>query len=319
MSVHSLNRSAPVSLPAAALQQLRRWAAERPLRIALRHRRLGEWKAWRWIDVLREVERAAAGLREQGFGAGSRLLLCGAYEPSLLVLALAAHELGGELSTLSRLARGEALREQLRLERPAFAYVQRREQVEHWLRAGVEQTLPLRLFSAQALPRKVGAWDVLPLDRVFAGEPLERGRLAWREAARDAVLWCEEGTEWREGLSHLLSRWLEQGEALAFPESNESAARDRRDIAPTALLASAPRLHSLAADIEARLAPAGSWRRRLCDWTLSDARTPPRRWLKARVRRLLGFQRLQRIDAPSADPRAPTQSSWLRPYLERVA
>lgn len=133
------------------------------------------------------------------------------------------------------------------------------------------------------------------------------------------MLWVDEGTEWREGLSYLLSRWLEHGEGLAFPETSESAGRDRREIAPTGLLLSAARVEALAGEIEARLPPAGSWRRRLCDWTLANPHQGMRRWLKERVRRLLGFHRLRRIEVPGAPAGAVLRGPWLDEYLERAA
>jgi hypothetical protein len=45
-----------------------------------------------------------------------------------------------------------------------------------------------------------------------------------------------------------------------------------------------------------------------------------RRWLKARVRHLLGFQRLRRIEVPSATANAVLHGpAWLQEYLERAA
>ena len=125
MKVHELNTRPLDVVPDFALSALRRWAREKPLQIALRHRRQGTWKAWRWIDVLREVERCAAGLRQQGFVPEARLVLCGAIEPSLLILAIAAHSLGGYSAVISPQSRGEVLQRQLRLLRPDFAFVQR--------------------------------------------------------------------------------------------------------------------------------------------------------------------------------------------------
>lgn len=73
MSIHECYPPLPDIVADSALTALQRWARERPTQIALRHRRLGAWKAWRWIDVLREVERVADGLRQQGFTPGARM------------------------------------------------------------------------------------------------------------------------------------------------------------------------------------------------------------------------------------------------------
>lgn len=323
MSIHELYPPLPDVVADSALTALQRWARERPTQIALRHRRLGAWKAWRWIDVQREVERVADGLRQQGFTSGARLALSGAFEPSLLILALAAHQLGGQSLVIGRDSRGDELQRQLRQARPTFAFVQRRENVSHWLGSGLVEQWPLRLFSAQANAVSNGLWQVQPLSTLFVGEPPVAQRQGWAQVAEDEVLWVDEGTEWREGLSHLLNRWLERGEGLAFPETSESAARDRREIAPTGLLLSAARVEALAGEIDARLAPSGTWRRRLCDWTLENPHQGLRRWLKGRVRRLLGFHRLRRIEVPSAPAgvalQGPARLSWLHEYLERVA
>ncbi|MFJ4053005.1 AMP-binding protein [Pseudomonas sp. NPDC089743] len=321
MSIHEHYLSLPYVVAYSALTALQRWARERPTQIALRHRRLGAWKAWRWIDVLREVERVADGLRQQGFTPGARLALSGAFEPSLLMLA--AHQLGGQSLVIGRDSRGDELQRQLRQARPTFAFVQRREDVSHWLGSGLVELWPLRLFSAQANAVSNGLWQVQPLSVLFVGEAPVAQRQGWAQVAEEDVLWVDEGTEWRGGLGHLLSRWLEQGEGLAFPETSESAGRDRREIAPTGLLLSAARVEALAGEIDARLAPPGSWRWRLCDWTLENPHQGLRRWLKQRVRRLLGFHRLRRIEVPSAPAsvalQGPARLSWLHEYLERAA
>lgn len=71
MSIHERYPPLPDVVADSALTALQRWARERPTQIALRHRRLGAWKAWRWIDVQHEVERVANGLRQQGSAPGS--------------------------------------------------------------------------------------------------------------------------------------------------------------------------------------------------------------------------------------------------------
>ncbi len=318
MSAHEFPPSMPDAVPEHALVWARKWAMERPLQIALRHRRLGVWRAWRWIDVLREVERHADGLRNQGFGEYSRLALSGAFEPNLLILALAARSLGGRSFSVGCDARGPTLRAHLAALQPDFAFVQRRESVTHWLQACPEQTWPLRIFSAQAVSREVGRWRVLPLAVLLPGATATAERQSWPRAAGEELIWIDEGTEWKDGLTSVLERWLKQGDGLAFPETTGSSLRDRREAAPTSLLLSSARLHSLAGEIEARLAPAGSWRRRLCDWTLADPVHGLRRWIKSRVRRLLGFQRLRRIDVPARDKNHGHLAS-LDKYLGRAA
>ena len=318
MSVHELNPRPVDDVPEFALTALRRWATEKPLQIALRHRRHGDWKAWRWIDIQRGVERAAAGLRQLGFSDTSRLALCGAFEPSLLILALAARSLGGITLVISAQSRGDVLQRQVHLLRPDFAFVQRRETVAHWREADLHRYGPLQLFCAQASKAGQDDGQVLPLSVLFSG-PQEHASQGWSQVAGESVVWVDEGSEWSAGLSHVLSRWLQGGEGFAFPETQESASRDRREIAPTALLMSTVRAQQVADEIEARLAPQGTWRRRLCDWSLVDPRRGLRRWLKSRVRHLLGFQRVTRIDTPTSAEHAPGRLLWLHDALERAA
>lgn len=321
MSVHELNPPVLDALPDNALNQLKHWAASRPLQIALRHKRRGRWKAWRWVDVLREVVQLASVLQQQGFAPGSRLALSGAFEPTLILLSLAARAAGGQVFSVPRTASGEELRRLLLRSQPSHAFVQSREGVSQWLAAGAELPRPLLVLSAQSAARASGRVRVLLLAEL-AGEPGEPLQQSWRAARKTGAVWSEEGTEWSQGLELLLRHWLGNGESFAFPENSESAARDRRDIAPIALLLSPERLQVLAEEIEQRLAPLGSWRRRLCDWTLRDARHGARRLIKARVRELLGFPRLQTIlrSAPDELPVVAAAShAWIREYREQAA
>jgi len=90
-------------------------------------------------------------------------------------------------------------------------------------------------------------------------------------------------------------------------------------VVPSGLLLSAEHLQRLADDIENRLAPPHSWRRQLCEWALAHPEHGVARLLKNRVRRLLGFQRLDFIwHAPShaAPATAPT---WLAEFKRNIA
>lgn len=299
MSVHELKRPLAVEWPAEllgnlpkALEQLHLWAQITPLHTALRHKRQGQWYAWRWIDVLRDVERLGDGLRQQGFNEQSRLALSGAFEPNLLLLALAAESIGGQVLTLADDLESEAVQQQLWRIRPSHSYVQGRQQ-RHWLSA-----------NPQNFAQLLGPTD--------PAQHLAR----WWQPAGETALWSEEGTHWQGGLAVLLEQWLNTGHGLAFPESLASAQRDRREVAPTGLLLSAERLQHLADEIESRLAPHGTWRRRLCDWAIAHPQSGLRRLLKNRVRKLLGFQRLAYIWQPLKATASPV---WLAEFKRDIA
>ncbi|MGX1186864.1 long-subunit acyl-CoA synthetase (AMP-forming) [Pseudomonas sp. F-14 TE3623] len=301
MSVHELKRP-PIADTAEwqvkvprALEQLQHWAQVSPLQPALRHKRHGQWFVWRWIDVLRDVERLADGLRQQGFTEDSRLALSGVFEPDLLLLALAARHIGAELLTLPDNLDSETLHKTLWRSRPTHAFVQGRQTLQLWINQG----LTLLDFA-----------DLLgPVD---PAQRLNR----WNQGAQ---LWSEEGTQWQHGLTVLLEQWLTSGQTLAFPESPGSASRDRREVAPSGLLLSAERLQLLAAEIESRLAPNGTWRRRLCDWAIAHPEKGLQRLIKNRVRRLLGFHNLHFIWQATRISDAQPKPTWLAEFKRDIA
>jgi hypothetical protein len=301
MSVHELKRPPiadtvqwRVDLP-KALEQLRHWAQVSPLQPALRHKRHGRWFVWRWIDALRDVERLADGLRQQGFTEDSRLALSGAFEPDLLLLALAAQHIGGELLTLPDNLDTESLHKALWRSRPTHAFAQGRQAQKRWLNHGQTLLDFAALLGATEPPQRLNRW------------------------AQGPQLWSEEGTQWQDGLTVVLEQWLSSGHSLAFPESPGSASRDRREVAPSGLLLSAERLQWLATEIDSRLAPQGTWRRRLCDWAIAHPHKPLQRLIKNRVRRLLGFHNLHFIWQATRTPDTRPAPTWLNEFKRDIA
>ncbi|MEB0187931.1 hypothetical protein QN410_25070 [Pseudomonas sp. Bout1] len=195
MSVRELELPLDVEWPAErvtvlpeALAQLRHWAQVTPLHSALRHKRDGQWYAWRWIDALRDVERLTDGLRQQGFTERSRLALSGAFEPGLLLLALAAQAIGGRILTLADDLEPTALEQQLWRIRPTHAYVQ-----------GLQPA---------AIVQRVGAVDT------------SQRLCRWWQSCGKTELWSQESTHWQGGLAAVLEQWLNSGQSLGFPEAH---------------------------------------------------------------------------------------------------
>ena len=213
-----------------------------------------------------------------------------------MLLALAAQSVGGQVVTLADDLEPEALYQQLWRIQPSHSYAQGRQQVRHWQSAN-----PLS-FSQLLGP-------------VDPAQPLHR----WWPSRPETVLWSEEGTHWQGGLQVVLEQWLNSGHGLAFPESLASARRDCSEVVPTGLLLSPERLQHLADDIERRLAPPGTWRRRLCDWAIAYPQSGVRRLIKNRVRKLLGFQRLAYIWQPPSTQKTHNDPAWLAEFKRDIA
>lgn len=317
MTAHTAN-SLPSALTGEVLARLAHWSTSRPDQIALQHKRRGQWKAWRWADVAREVDVLAASLRDQGVGPGTRLALSGAFEPTLLLLALAALEAGGEVVSLPRGGDTAQLRAALAALQPSHLYFQRREDIAAALQAVGDDPREVVLISAHAPVRDTDRSRVLPVADLHDGPRGDKQFLRHRHALRASSAWVEEGTEWREGLALVLTHWLGGGGSVAFPERSESAARDRRDVAPVVLLLSPARLHWLGDEIESRLAPQGSLRRRLSDWAARAPRHSLVRHLHARIRRQFGLGRLESV--VSADALTPNSDHrWVGEFTRTAA
>ncbi len=317
MTAHTSNSSSS-TLRGDGLNQPAHWSASRPDQIALQHKRRGQWKAWRWADVARDVGVLAASLRDQGVGPGTRLALSGAFEPTLLLLALAAFEAGAEVVSVPRSSDAAQWRAELAALQPSHLYLQRREDVAAALQAAGDASREVVLISAHAPVRASDRSRVLSIAALHDGQRGERQFLRHRQALRASSAWVEEGTEWREGLALVLTHWLGGGGSLAFPERSESAARDRRDVAPVVLLLSPARLQRLGDEIENRLAPQGSLRRRLSDWAARSPRRSLVRHLHARIRRQFGLGRLESVR--SADTVTPhSDHRWVGEFTRTAA
>jgi hypothetical protein len=79
------------------------------------------------------------------------------------------------------------------------------------------------------------------------------------------------------------------------------------------------RLQLLAAEIDSRLAPQGTWRRRLYDWAIAHPEKGLQRLIKNRVRRLQGFQNLHFIWQATRAPDAQPAPAWLCEFKRDIA
>jgi hypothetical protein len=286
--------SVDIDIPFAnAIQKIQRWSDEKPEGISLLHKRKGRWKAFRWRDVLREVERLIDGPRHHGFADGVRLAVSGAYEPDLIFVSLAAYAARGQVYPVARNVRAEELNRLLTVIRPTHAFVQSRRDISRWLASAPSGDANIQLFSSQSIARRSGNWEIVHLQALRGTSPeINRTADLKKYLKHSEIAWVDEGTEWRDGLKLLLDRWLIQGAGLAFPETSESAARDRQEIQPTMLLSSQARREKLEKEIQSRLAPQGSWTRKLCDLGIAEPDHAVARLINARQNEVLGLRRL---------------------------
>jgi hypothetical protein len=281
-----------------------RWVERWPEALAFLHKRRGRWQAYPRSYIAREVERFAALLKEGSNPGEIRLAASGLYEPDLIILALAALSSGGKVFLLHGDLRGEVLARELAAIRPTHAFVQDRRTIARWFAAAPAGTTRLPLFSAQAFVGGNSAWGVVPLDNSAAVTAWPAWKAwTWRARPRFAnIAWIDEGTEWPDGLRRLLDSALYDDLTIAFPETAESAIRDRRQIQPTALILSPARRRQLEEDDHGRRALEGSFSRRLVDRADAAHGGLVSRFVNHRRSVVLGLSRVQPLTAAEPTP-----------------
>jgi hypothetical protein len=289
---------------------IHRWAEQQPETLAFLHKRRGRWHAFSRSYVAREVERLAALLKQRSDSDGIRLAASGYYEPDLVILGLAALSIGGEVFLLHGNLRGDALARELAAVRPTHAFVQGRRAIAQWLAAAPPDTAGLPLFSNQAFAGGNSAWDVVPLRdaaTIVAASRIDRlwPWLAWSRLTD--IAWIDEGTEWREGMRRLIDGTLHDGLAIAFPETAESATRDRRQLQPASLILSPARQRRLEEEDRARRPPEGSLNRRLVDHAEASAGGIAH-FINRRRNMVLGLGRVRPFMPTESAPAAPVSA-----------
>ncbi len=286
-------------------EAIRRRAEMNPNLPVFLHKRRDRWQVFTWSYVAREVDRLAAVLRARGISGELRLAVSGSYEPDLVVLSLAALAAGGEVFALSPKLRGAELARELAAigPTPCLRAEPARDRAMVRGRAAGGGT-PAALLP-QAFVGGHEGWDVVPVHDPVSTLAHIPGR--WARLRRTDVVWVDEGTEWTEGLARLLDGVFDDAVTLAFPETAESATRDRRQVRPSALLLSPARRQRLIEEDRARRAPEGS----LSRWLTDGAEAAPAgllaRFVNARRRAVLGLSRVRQPALPdiaSVDPAA---------------
>lgn len=283
-------------------EAVRQHAARMPERPAFLHKRHGRWHSFSWAYVCQEVVRLEAVLRAQAAaqpGGEIRLAVSGAYDPDLVILALAALSAGGKVYTVAPTLTGEELAREIAAIAPTQAFVQGRRAIGAWLETRTSAARAVPLFVTRPFIVGNDGWTVVPLrdpaDALATAGARRPARLA------GGVVWLDEGTHWQGGLASLLDAVLDEGHTLAFPETDTSALRDRRERQPSTLLLSAARRGRLLDEDRARRGAQGSLLRRLTDW----AERSPTFLAHLINRRRLAVLGLAGLDHPHAHVAAP--------------
>jgi hypothetical protein len=278
-----------VLFPAATLAAVERWSRQRPLAPALLHKLHGRWGLYRWDDVARELAHLRDALIRESVGPQSRLAVCGALEPRLILLALAAHATGATVLTIDRHARGADLRALLLAAAPTHAFVQDRQIISAWIDSGHRNADLVPLYSTQSVRHDSGSWHILPLADLLGNVPEFIAVNKRMNVRGQPGLWTDEGTEWTEGLEVVLAEWLQTGATLVAPEVSAASVRDRQEVRFQRVVASAARRQQWRTELNARLAPTGSWTRWLIDWAGYRPGRFWSTWLLHRIDRLHGL------------------------------
>jgi long-chain acyl-CoA synthetase len=285
------------TLPDWLLEQARR----RPHAVALRDKRLGEWRTWTWHAVAVQVEQLAAGLAERGFVAGDLLILLGEPRDEALLLSLAAQWAGGVALPLDPGFAGSDLQNVLRQRAPRFAFAADDAQVDRLLTYSqrVIDANPRGLpahpdtnvidYGAFGIAREGGFAPLAkPYDDAFAFVRVENGqgaegpsvlveqRLTHATLVQEAqhLVEVEKLHADDEALAarafaaaaqarYLIAPWLLTGFRLNFPESLATRDNDRRELAPTLVAGTRETYARVARLVDDRLPGAESLRRKL--------------------------------------------------------
>jgi long-chain acyl-CoA synthetase len=161
------------TLPQVLLQR----AAETPHGLAQRHKRLGIWQTFTWLQVATKVRDLACGLHEIGVAAGDTVTIVGDNEPEALWSELAAQCLGAKTVSLYPDISGQELAFICKDAGTRFIVAQDQEQVDKCL------ALPTR-------PDMLGIayWDATGMWSYQDQDLMDLARVAERGAAADSTV-----------------------------------------------------------------------------------------------------------------------------------
>lgn len=165
-----------------------------PTRAAMRHKDLGIWKEWSWVDVCHEVQRFAIGLKDLGFMPGDKVAIIGANRPNLYWSFAAVQSIGAIPIPMYSDSVAEEMVYVLEHAGVKFAVCQDQEQVDKVL--SVQDQLPLLKKILYDESRGLRDYDADVI--VAISDVKDLGKKAIERDRNQAV-------EWRMGIDKLVS------------------------------------------------------------------------------------------------------------------
>lgn len=282
----------------SSIIQLRNWASSTPLSTALWQPNHGQWRRWRWIDLLREAENLAANMRHHGLATNARIGFCGTLNADLLFATLAAY--------ISH-CRPVLIDSELLNEPENFLAACHQQQLLY-----VVTTHPVSPFNTPPpsttrccfLSRKTTSTAFHQLPLALASPSLYQnssGRLALRFLSPSGC-WAEEGTESPAAVNHILSSWLTCGEALVLPEHRHTAFKDRQAALITTIIGSPNLRQNIYSQNQQYFTSLPPKQQALYRWSSQQDAPALTNAAKKVISRLMGWNYLQHLERQLTSP-----------------
>lgn len=287
------------SAPRPFLTRLLETAGVRADQPALYHKHRGEWVVWHWRDVVSEIDWLAAGLKYLGLKAGKGVVVSGEITSRLFLVSAAIRSVGAGIISVPVASTTKELGSILDDGAIALVLSQGRDSLAEWTNARVgRRSIPI-IFDHATPDSKSPGDAIIQVDRLRSLGTASHWPLQFKEksgSSSQTINWAEETTDWREGLDILLDDWVNRGDAIALPELQAAATRDRAEISPSRWIASCARLEHVAQGTRERLPEPASIVGRLVKGSLEGHGAIWFRLVHTLLRKRLGLGRLKSIN-----------------------
>lgn len=280
------------------MTQLRHWAGTTPLSTALWQPNHGQWRRWRWIDLLREAENLAANMRHHGLATNAHIGFCGTLNADFLFAMLAAYISHCRPVLIDSKLLNEPENFLAACHQQQLLYVVTMRPVSPF------NTPPPSTTSCCFLSRKATSIGFYQLPLALVSPSLYQkssGRLALRFLSPSGC-WAEEGTECPATADHILSSWLTSGEALVLPENRQRAFKDRQAALITTIIGSPNLRQTIYSQNQQYFASLSPNQQALYHWTRQQDAPAITNAAKKVISRFMGWNYLQHLEKQLPSP-----------------